>query len=83
VQRWTKAACAAQFVANPEMATTELAGELLAEFARGRRRQTFTRVFLRAYTVPLLPIKSDSRDGSDTSRAADGERRGFELEEPC
>jgi len=26
--------CAAQFVANPETATTDLAGELLAEFAR-------------------------------------------------
>ena len=58
----TKAACAAQFAANPEMATTELAGGLLAEFARaaagGKRLPKF---FLRAYTVPLLPIKSDGR----------------------
>jgi hypothetical protein len=48
VQRWTKAACAAQFVANPEMATTELAGELLAEFARaaagGKRLPKFSGV---------------------------------------
>jgi acyl carrier protein phosphodiesterase len=64
VQRWTKAACAAQFVANPEMATTELAGELLGEFARGRRRQSIWYGWYNSRTCMRMQQAREEADSS-------------------